>query len=317
MHPHRTLGRSDLAVAPWCLGGNVFGWTADEATSFRLLDAFVDAGFNFIDTADVYSKWVPGHVGGESETVIGRWLAKRRNRDKVVIATKVGMMRDPGKHNLDRDHILHSVDASLKRLQTDYIDLYQSHQDDPSRPVDEPLHTYAELIRSGKVRCIGASNFSPERFRSALDASQTSGLPRYETMQPEYNLYARDGFEGEMLDLCVEQQIGVIPYFSLAAGFLTGKYRSEKDFGKSQRGGGMAKYLNPRGLRILDALDSIAHATSVQPAEVALAWLAARPSIAAPIASATSVEQIASLAKAFSGPLAPSDIQALNAASAA
>ena len=317
MHEHRTLGRSDLAVAPWCLGGNVFGWTADEATSFRLLDAFVDAGFNFIDTADVYSKWVPGHVGGESETVIGRWLAKRGNRGKVVIATKVGMMRDPGRDNLAREHILNSVDASLKRLQTDYIDLYQSHQDDPSRPVEEPLEAYAQIIRDGKVRCVGASNFSPDRFRQALEASRTSGLPRYETMQPEYNLYARDGFESAMQDLCVDQHIGVIPYFSLAAGFLTGKYRSEKDFGKSQRGGGMAKYINPRGLRILDALDSVAGEQSAEPAQVALAWLAARPSVAAPIASATSVEQIASLAKAFSLSLAPADSAALEAASAA
>ena len=316
MMERRKLGRSEVAVMPWCFGGNVFGWTADEATSFSLLDAFLDAGFNFIDTADVYSKWVPGHVGGESEAVIGRWMKARNNRDKVVIATKVGMMREAGHDNLARDHIATSIDASLKRLQTDYVDLYQSHQDDPGRPVSEPLEAYAGLIEAGKVRVIGASNFSAARFAEALGVSQSTGLPRYETLQPEYNLYAREGFEAESQRVCVDNGVGVIPYFSLASGFLTGKYRSEQDFGKSQRGGGMAKYLNPRGHRILAALDELAAAHGADPAQIALAWLAGRPGIAAPIASATSVEQCRSLAKAAAIALSRSDVETLDQASA-
>lgn len=313
----RRLGRSDLMVAPWCLGGNVFGWTADEATSFALLDAFVAAGFNFIDTADVYSKWVPGHSGGESEEVIGKWMKARGNRDQVVIATKVGMMRERNAGNLAKDHIVQSVEASLQRLRTDYIDLYQSHQDDASTPIEAPLEVYADLIKAGKVRCIGASNFSPERFAAALDASAAQGLPRYETMQPEYNLYARGEFEAGLQPLCVEREVGVIPYFSLASGFLTGKYRSEKDFSKSQRGGGMAKYLDARGLRILDALDSVAAAHAAEPAQIALAWLRQQPSVVAPIASATSVAQLRSLAKATEVELTAEDQQVLRQASAA
>ncbi|HEX4764690.1 MAG TPA: aldo/keto reductase [Lichenihabitans sp.] len=313
---HKQLGRSGIAVAPWCFGGNVFGWTADEATSFRLLDAFVEAGFGFIDTADVYSKWVPGHVGGESEAVIGRWMKARRNRDRLVIATKVGMMREAGQDNLAKAHIVDSVDASLKRLQTDHIDLYQSHQDDPSRPVEEPLDVYAGLIEAGKVRAIGASNFSAERFAEALDASASSGLPRYETLQPEYNLYAREGFEGALQKACLDHGVGVIPYFSLAGGFLTGKYRSEKDFGKSARGGGMSRYLNDRGLRILAGLDAVAARHGVEPAQVALAWLAAQPGIAAPIASATSIEQLQSLVAAARLRLPADDLAELDRASA-
>ncbi len=313
----RRLGRTDLMVAPWCLGGNVFGWTADEATSFALLDGFVAEGFNFIDTADVYSKWVPGHIGGESEDVIGKWMKARGNRDKVVIATKVGMMRQRDEQNLAKEHIVEAVEASLRRLCTDFIDLYQSHQDDASTPIEAPLEAYASLIKAGKVRFIGASNFSAQRFAAALDASQAGGLPRYETMQPEYNLYARSGFEAGLQPLCVEREVGVIPYFSLAAGFLTGKYRSEKDFAKSQRGGGMGKYLDARGLRILDALDRVAAAHAAEPAQIALAWLRQQPSVVAPIASATSLEQLRSLAKAARIELSVEDHQTLQQASAA
>lgn len=312
----RRLGRSDLFVGPWCLGGNVFGWTADEVTSFKLLDAFVEAGFDFIDTADVYSNWVPGHVGGESETVIGRWLKARNNRERVIIATKVGMGRGAGQENLSKSYIIDAAEASLKRLQTDRIDLYQAHQDDPGRPVDEPLEAFAHLIKAGKVRFIGASNFSAERLAAALDASERLGLPRYESIQPEYNLYSRQGFEDGLQQLCVDKALGAIPYFSLAAGFLTGKYRSATDFGKSPRGGGMAKYLNERGNRILAQLDAVAARHRAQPAQVALAWLMAQPAVTAPIASATSVEQLHSLARAAEIKLSTADLEELSRASA-
>lgn len=229
----RRLGRSDISVAPWCFGGNVLGWTADEKTSFELLDAFVSAGFDFIDTADVYSNWVPGHAGGESETVIGNWLAARGNRDKVVIATKVGMGQPGRKGRLDRAYIAESIEGSLKCLRTDYVDLYQSHADDDATPIEETLEAYGVLVKAGKVRIIGASNFSAERLGASLAASAANGLPRYETLQPHYNLVDRDGFEGALQRLCVEEEVGVIPYFGLASGFLTGKYRSEADFGKS------------------------------------------------------------------------------------
>lgn len=311
----RGLGRSDLTVAPWCFGGNVFGWTVDEATSFRLLDAFVDAGFNFIDTADVYSRWVAGHEGGESETIIGRWLSSRRNRSRVIVATKVGMDMGPGKDNLSRAHIVASVEASLQRLQTDTIDLYQSHRDDAKTPIDETLAAYATLIKSGKVRAIGASNFSAERLEQSLAVAEAERLPFYATLQPEYNLYKRDGFEDALQALCVDRNIGVIPYFSLAAGFLTGKYRSEQDFGKSARGGGMGAYLNDRGFRILAALDEVAEKVGGSPAQVAIAWLMAQPAIAAPIASATSVDQVHSLAKAAEMTLDPHDLALLESAS--
>lgn len=312
----RRLGRSDLFVGPWCLGGNVFGWTADEVTSFKLLDAFVEAGFDFIDTADVYSNWVPGHVGGESETVIGRWLKARNNRERVIIATKVGMGRGAGQENLSKSYIIDAAEASLKRLQTDRIDLYQAHQDDPGRPVDEPLEAFAHLIKAGKVRFIGASNFSAERLAAALDASERLGLPRYESIQPEYNLYSRQGFEDGLQQLCVDKALSAIPYFSLAAGFLTGKYRSATDFGKSPRGGGMAKYLNERGYRILAQLDAVAARHRAQPAQVALAWLMAQPAVTAPIASATSVEQLHSLARAAEIKLSTADLEELSRASA-
>ncbi len=312
---HRDLGRSGLRVAPWCFGGNVFGWTADEQTSFRLLDAFLDAGFNFIDTADVYSRWAPGHVGGESETIIGRWLAQRRNRDRVVIATKVGMEMGPGKDNLSKAYITEAVEASLRRLQTDVIDLYQSHRDDPNTPPGETAEAFSALVKAGKVRALGASNFTAPRLAGALRESATRSLPRYESLQPEYNLYSRAGFEADLQSFCVEQQVGVIPYFSLAAGFLTGKYRSEADFDRSPRGKGMSKYMNERGFRILAALDSLAEAHHVTVAEIALAWLMGQPGITAPIASATRVEQIASLARAADLTLTKEDLAVLDHAS--
>ena len=312
----RKLGRSDIAVAPWCFGGNVFGWTADRDASFALLDAFVGAGFNFIDTADVYSRWAPGHVGGESETVIGEWLAARGARDRVVIATKVGMGQPGRTGALDRAHITASIDASLKRLRTDHVDLYQSHADDADTPIAETLDAYAGLVKAGKVRILGASNFSADRLRASLDASAAGGLPRYETLQPEYNLSDRAGFEGALQKLCVAEDIGVIPYFSLAAGFLTGKYRSEADFGKSPRGSGMAKHLTPRGRRILGALDTVAARHRTSQAAVALAWLMAQPAIAAPIASATSLGQFRDLVTAAELDLSAEDRAALDAASA-
>jgi aryl-alcohol dehydrogenase-like predicted oxidoreductase len=288
----RQLGRSDLKVSPLCFGGNVFGWTADEARSFELLDRFVAAGLNFIDTADVYSSWVPGNQGGESETIIGNWLQWRGGRDKVVIGTKVGSEMGPGKKGLSNSHIRRSVEDSLKRLRTDYIDLYQSHWDDPETPLEETLATYAELIRAGKVRAIGASNMSAARLSEALDVSARTRLPRYESLQPEYNLYDRSTYEGELEKVCRENNLGVISYFSLASGFLTGKYRSKQDFGKSPRGDGIGKYLDARGLRILAALDEVAAQYSATPAQVALAWLMARPGLTAPIASATRTEQV-------------------------
>jgi aryl-alcohol dehydrogenase-like predicted oxidoreductase len=288
----RPLGRSDLRVSPLCFGGNVFGWTADEARSFDLLDRFVGAGLNFIDTADAYSSWVPGNQGGESETIIGNWLQRRGGRDKVVIGTKVGSEMGPGKKGLSNSHIRRSVEDSLKRLRTDYIDLYQSHWDDPDTAMEETLATYAELIRAGKVRTIGASNMSPARLSEALEVSARAGLPRYESLQPEYNLYDRSTYEGELEKVCRENNLGVITYFSLASGFLTGKYRSERDLGKSPRGEGIGKYLDARGLRILAALDEVAAQYSATPAQVALAWLMARPGLTAPIASATRIEQL-------------------------
>ena len=315
---HRELGRSGLQTAPLVLGGNVFGWTADEAASFRVLDAFVAGGGNAIDTANVYSAWAPGHQGGESETVIGKWLKQRGRRDDVLIFTKVGMKMGDGRQGLGKDYIRTAVEESLRRLQTDYIDLYQSHQDDEERAVTEPLEAYAELMQEGKVRAIGASNFSAGRLRAALEASATQGLPRYETLQPEYNLYNRQALEKDLLALCQEYALGIIPYFGLASGFLTGKYRSEKDLDKSIRGSTIGqKYLNDRGRAILEALDAVVaqHAGS-SPAEVALAWIMARPGLTAPIASATSVPQVQELTKAMQLELTTADMHQLNQASA-
>jgi aryl-alcohol dehydrogenase-like predicted oxidoreductase len=291
----RKLGSSGIEVAPLALGGNVFGWTIDESTSFRILDAFVDAGFNLIDTADVYSRWAPGNQGGESETILGKWFQQSGKRDKVVLATKVGMEMGPKQSGLSRAYIINEVDQSLKRLQTDRIDLYQSHKDDPETPLEETMGAFNELIEQGKVRAIGASNYSAERLSQAIQVSKGNSLAVYQTLQPHYNLAERALFEPALQDVCVEAGIGVIPYYSLAAGFLTGKYRSEADLGKSPRGQGSKKYLNDRGFKILKALDEVAARTNTNPTQVALAWLAHRPTVNAPIASATSLEQLADL----------------------
>jgi aryl-alcohol dehydrogenase-like predicted oxidoreductase len=312
----RQLGNSGLEVAPLAFGGNVFGWTIDEQTSFKLLDAFTDSGFNLIDTADVYSRWAEGNTGGESETIIGNWLKRTRRREQVIIATKVGMDMGEGRKGLSKAHILRSVDESLKRLQTDYIDLYQSHQDDEETPIEETLETYAQLIKQGKVKAIGASNFSAERLAQALKLSEEKGLPRYESLQPLYNLYSREEYEKELEPLCLEKNVGVINYYALASGFLTGKYRSESDLQKSQRGAGVKKYLNERGFRILKALDQVAAEYNSTPARVAIAWLIARPGITAPIASATSLEQFNDLVEATKLELDDTAIEQLNNASA-
>jgi aryl-alcohol dehydrogenase-like predicted oxidoreductase len=312
----RRLGRSDLEVAPLAFGGNVFGWTADEATSFRLLDAFTDAGFNLVDTADVYSNWVPGHQGGESETIVGRWLKKSGKRSQVVLATKVGGKMSPEHRGLSRAYIRSAVEDSLRRLQTDVIDLYQSHYDDPATPMEETLETYAQLVQEGKVRVIGASNFSNSRLKEALLLSERHGWPRYESLQPEYNLYDRHDFEHRLEPLCVENKVGVINYYALASGFLTGKYRSEADLKKSPRGPGIQqKYLNERGYRILAALDEVAAQYHTDPASIALAWLIARRSITAAIASATTTDQLAALVKATDLQLDMAAIDRLNHAS--
>jgi aryl-alcohol dehydrogenase-like predicted oxidoreductase len=312
----RRIGRSELLVPPLCLGGNVFGWTADEARSFAVLDAALDAGLTFIDTADVYSRWVEGTHGGESETIIGRWLKARGARNRVVIATKVGSDMGQGHKDLSKRWILKAVEDSLRRLQIETIDLYQSHWDNPDTSPEETLEAYDVLVKAGKVRVIGCSNFTAARLQESLEISARKGLPRYECAQPEFNLYARSDFEGPLQRLCIENEIGVITYFSLASGFLTGKYRSEADFGRSQRGGGMAKYLNPRGFAILDALDEVAARHGARPAQVALAWIMAQPGVTAPIASATSPEQVGELAGAMRLALSPDDLAALGSAEA-
>jgi aryl-alcohol dehydrogenase-like predicted oxidoreductase len=315
----RKLGNSPLKVSPLCFGGNVFGWTADEAMSFRLLDAFAESGCNFIDTADVYSRWAPGNQGGESETLIGKWLrrnARTRGRSSLVIASKVGWEMAPDRKGLSRAWIMRAVEDSLKRLKTDYIDLYQSHVDDPATPFEETLEAYQRLIRQGKVRAIGASNHSAERLAAALKASREHRLPAYVSLQPEYNLYNRAAFEGPLQDLCVRENIGVITYYSLASGFLSGKYRSAADATKSPRGARTAGYLDERGLRILAALDAVAAAHRSNPTRVALAWLMARPGVTAPIASATSLAQLHDLVEATRLTLAPAEMTLLNRASA-
>ncbi|HEY6456358.1 MAG TPA: aldo/keto reductase [Steroidobacteraceae bacterium] len=291
----RALGRSAIRTAPLCLGGNVFGWTLDEAASFRILDEFVAAGFDFIDTADVYSSWVPGHVGGESETIIGKWLHQRGNRSKIILATKVGWLMPPDRKGLSRVNIAGAVDNSLRRLQTDYIDLYQAHVDDTDTALEETLGAFGDLIREGKIRVIGASNYSAARLSEALDLADSQGLPRYESLQPLYNLYDRAVFEDDLAPLCVKRGVGAISYFSLASGFLTGKYRSQRDLVGSARGPRVEKYLNPRGAAILAALDEVAAAHVSTPASVALAWLMGRPGVTAPIASATGSEQLKAL----------------------
>jgi aryl-alcohol dehydrogenase-like predicted oxidoreductase len=313
---HRNLGRSSLRVPPLCLGGNVFGWTATEATSFAVLDAAVGAGLNFIDTADVYSVWASGHRGGESETVIGNWLKRSAKRKDMVIATKVGMEMSPAHKGLSAGHIAHSVEESLRRLQTDYIDLYFAHCDDASVPFEETLGTFQKLIAQGKVRAIGASNHTAARLAESLEISSKHGLPRYEVLQPQYNLYDRSDYEAALEPLCLEQQIGVVSYSALASGFLSGKYRTPADASKSVRGKSIAeKYLNERGLRILAALDDVGRRHRTSAASVALAWQIARPGITAPIASATTVNQLNDLIAATRLSLDQAAIEQLNTAS--
>ncbi len=311
----RHLGRTSLQIAPMVFGGNVFGWTVDAKAAFDLLDRFVGAGLNAIDTADVYSAWAPGNKGGESETIIGQWMKSRANRDRIVVVTKVGSPMGPGKKGLSARYVAEAAEASLKRLQTDFVDLYLSHWPDADTPYEETLGAYQNLIRQGKVRFVGASNLNAGQLAAALETATGKSLPRYEALQPEYNLYDRGSFDGPLRDLCIAEKIGVITYYSLAKGFLSGKYRSEADLAKSPRGGGVKAYLNARGRRILAALDSIAAQRGAKPAEVALAWLIARPGVTAPIASATSLQQVDSLIKAAELTLEPGDIEALDQAS--
>ena len=318
MEPRR-LGRTGLYVAPICLGGNVFGWTIDEPTSFKVLDAYVDGGGDFIDSADVYARWAPGNEGGESETVLGNWLAQRGGRDKVIIATKGGSPMGAGPHQkgLSRRRIIAAVDASLKRLKTDYIDLYQSHQDDHTTPLDETLRAYSDLIAAGKIRYIGASNYSAWRLTSALWTSERHNFPRYETIQPPYHLLNRADYERELEPMCREYGVGVITYSSLASGFLTGKYRRDGQLPSSQRAGGIQqRYMNERGFAILDAVEGVAQARGATSTQVALAWILARPGMTAPIASATSVEQVGELLGAANVTLSADDLRVLDTASA-
>ena len=311
----RKLGKSGLEFPPIAFGGNVFGWTADEAVSHRLLDAFVDAGFSFIDTADVYSRWVPGHTGGESETIIGSWLKKNpAKRDKVLIATKCGMV--PAEGALTRSHIKKSVDESLQRMNTDRIDLFQSHKDDKATPLEETLSTYGELVKAGKLRSIGASNYDAPRLAEAAKISKDKGLPRYESLQPHYNLMERGLFEGALEQECLKEGIGVIPYYSLASGFLSGKYRSEGDVGNAQRGAGVKKYINPKGMGVLKVLDETARKHNSNPTQIALAWLMQRKAITAPIVSATNLQQLKDLVAAPGVKLDASDVAAIDNASA-
>ena len=313
----RKLGHSGLDVSTLVLGGNVFGWTIDQPTSFAVLDAYAAAGGNTVDTADGYSIWVPGNKGGESETIIGAWRKSRGNRDRIVVATKVGWELSPTRKGLARAYIRESVEGSLKRLQTDYIDLYQSHRDDPATSPEETLETYSELVRAGKVRAIGASNYGADRLTASLDISRACGYPRYESLQPLYNLYDRAEFETTLEPVCAGAGLGVIPYYSLASGFLTGKYRSEHDLSASTRGKNVGnKYLNDRGRRILAALDDAARDCHATLATVAVAWLIARPSVTAAIASATSVEQLHDVVAATALQLDPSVIERLDTASA-
>jgi aryl-alcohol dehydrogenase-like predicted oxidoreductase len=311
----RQLGTSSLHVYPITFGGNVFGWTADEAMSFKLLDAFVASGFNFIDSADVYSRWHPGNKGGESETIIGNWLKARGGRDKVIIATKLGIEIAPGKKGLSRKYMMQAVEDSLQRLRTDYIDLYQSHRDDPDTPIEETLSAYADLIKQGKVREIGASNFSAQRLAESLKISSEKNLPRYQSLQPQYSLVERTEFEGALEDLCVKEKVGVIGYYSLASGFLTGKYRSKADTSGRARGSRAEKYLDEYGFGVIAALDDVAKRYNALPVQIAMAWLIARPSVTAPIASATNLDQLAELLKSAEIKLDAAAIQQIDAAS--
>ena len=291
----RPLGGTGIEVAPLAFGGNVFGWTVDEPTAFLLLDAFVDHGFNLVDTADVYSKWAPGNSGGESETVIGRWIERSGKRDRIVIATKAGLEMPGGGKGLSARHIRESCEASLRRLKVERIDLYQAHVEDPDTPIEETLEAFDRLVREGKVRAIGASNYPAPALSATLEASSRLGLARYATLQPEYNLCTRSGFEGAAMTLCVREGIGVIPYYGLAGGFLTGKYRTKADLAQGTRGARVAKYMDERGMRILAALDEVGRELRAKPGQVALAWAMARPAISAPIASATTLAQLREL----------------------
>jgi aryl-alcohol dehydrogenase-like predicted oxidoreductase len=315
MMEKREIGTSGIKVYPFSFGGNVFGWTIDEKQSFKILDAFVDAGLDFIDTADVYSTWVPGNKGGESESIIGKWNKQSGKRNKVIIATKVGSPMGDDKKGLSKKYIVKAVEDSLKRLQTDHIDLYQAHRDDADTPLLETLEAFNDLIKQGKVRAIGASNYDGKRLKEALQVSKDNNLAAYQCLQPEYNLYAREHYEKDLEPACRERNIGVITYFSLASGFLTGKYRSEDDLHQSSRGKGVKKYLEPRGYKILAALDKVAAEYNVSQAAVALAWLIARAGITAPIASATTVEQLNQLTVATSITLNSDAIDLLNSAS--
>lgn len=314
----RRVGRSDISISPLVLGGNVFGWTADRERSFEILDRFVDAGFETVDTADVYSGWVEGNRGGESETILGEWMRSRGNRDRIIMITKLGGEMD-GHKGLSAVNVQRAAEASLKRLQTDYIDIYFSHFPDSATPHEETLAAYQKLIDAGKVRIIGASNFDADQLRQALDASAANALPRYEIIQPRYNLYDRENFEGGLRDIAIAEGLGVITYSSLASGFLTGKYRSEADLSQSQRGGGVKRYLNERGTRILDALDEVARRHNAAPADVALAWVIVSRGVTAPIASARTVEQLDTLVRAptLANALSQDDIELLNQAGAA
>ena len=310
------VGNENLEIVPLVFGGNVFGWTVDEATSFRLLDAFVDRGFDAVDTANVYSTWVPGHTGGESETIIGKWFARSRKRDKVKIFTKVGMEMPDGGKGLRREYIVRAVEESLKRLQAETIDLYQSHKDDKETPLEETLGAYAELMKAGKVRAIGASNYSGARLREAMELASRDGLPAYVTVQPEYNLYDREKYEADLAPVAAQFGVGVIPYFSLASGFLTGKYRTIEDTKGKKRGSRVEKYMNERGSRILGALNTVSEQTGAKQASVALAWLLAQPTVTAPIASATSVEQLEDVMAAVELGLSEEQVKLLTEASA-
>ncbi|MDN3724887.1 aldo/keto reductase [Aequorivita sp. SDUM287046] len=311
----RELGNSGLKVSPITFGGNVFGWTVDKKQSFKLLDAFVEAGFNFIDTADTYSWWVAGNKGGESEAIIGHWFTERKNRDRIILSTKVGSQNNEHPVNVSKKFILESVEKSLKRLKTDYIDLYQTHFDDEKTPVEETLSAYQQLIDEGKVRVIGTSNMSPERIRKSLKAAEKEGLPKYETLQPLYNLMEREKYEHELRGIVEENNMGVLSYYSLASGFLTGKYRSKSDLDKSERGGGVEKYLNKKGFKVLEALDKVSEKHGTTQATISLAWLMARPTITAPIVSATTLKQMESIIKAPQLRLDEEDMELLNRAS--
>jgi aryl-alcohol dehydrogenase-like predicted oxidoreductase len=315
VHAKAQAGSAGPEVPILCLGGNVYGWTLSEADAFRQLDAAVEAGLNFIDTADVYSRWVPGHKGGESETILGKWFSESGKRKDVILGTKVGMEMGEGKKGLKAAYIRQAVEDSLRRLQTEYIDLYQAHKDDPETPLEETLQAFDELVKEGKVRYIGASNYSGARLAEALETSRKHGLASYISLQPHYNLVERHEFETDLLPVVEKYQLGVIPYFSLAAGFLTGKYRSQQDTEKSKRGPMVQKYLNDWGFGVVAALDEIANAKGLTPARVALAWLIAQPGITAPIASATNDKQLADLVEATKLKLDADSIQKLNEAS--